>query len=225
MGSIVISLGGSVILSEVDIDADYFKKLNSLLERLAKKYRTYIIAGGGRTARTYIRLGRSIGFDEKTLDEIGIEATRINALFLTKLISISNNKIPNTIDGAIELENKIVIMGGTTPGHSTDMVGAELAKKANAVKYIIATNVDGVFDKDPNIYSDAKQLKEISIKELIKHYGTGWNMAGKNTVIDGPALEIISRANIPTFVLNGKKIEELEKAIFDKKFNGTIIKK
>ena len=44
-------------------------------------------------------------------------------------------------------------------------------------------------------------------------------------VIDGPALEIINRASIPTFVLNGKKINELENALNNKSFNGTIIKK
>jgi uridylate kinase len=115
-------------------------------------------------------------------------------------------------------------MGGTIPGHSTDKVGAELAEKVSASKFIIATNVDGVYDKDPNKYSDAKQIKEVSINQLINDYGTDWNSAGKNIVIDGPALKIIKRARIPTFVLNGKKLKELEKAINNKSFNGTIIK-
>jgi uridylate kinase len=114
-------------------------------------------------------------------------------------------------------------MGGTNPGHSTDMVGAELAEKTNASKFIIATNVDGVYDKDPNIYKDAKQIKKISIKQLIAKYGTEWNTAGKNIVIDGPALGIIDRAKIPTFVLNGKKLDELEKAINNQPFKGTVI--
>jgi uridylate kinase len=104
------------------------------------------------------------------------------------------------------------------------MVGAELAEKTNASKYIIATNVDGVYDKDPNKYTDAKQLKEISIDDLIRKYGTNWEAAGKNVVIDGPSLEIIKRAKIPTFVLNGKKLNQLEKAITNQQFNGTEIK-
>ena len=65
----------------------------------------------------------------------------------------------------------------------------------------------------------------MSIKQLIEKYGTKWETAGQNIVIDGPALEIIDRANIQTLVLNGKKLEEIKKAINNQSFNGTIIKK
>jgi len=224
METIVISIGGSVFLSE-DIDKTYFEGLIKLLKKRSQKYKIFIVVGGGNTARVYIKLGRSLNFSEEQLDEIGIDITRINAKLLSDLIDISNKKIPNTTNDAKKMENDIVIMGGTTPGHSTDMVAAELAEKTNASKFIIATNVDGVYDKDPNKYNDAKQIKEISINKLIDQYGTDWDTAGKNVVIDGPALKIINRSNIPTFVLNGKKLDELEKAIDGKQFNGTIIKK
>jgi uridylate kinase len=223
MKSIVISIGGSIVLSEA-ADISYFKELSKLIGHISQKYKIYIIVGGGKTARTYIKLGRQLGFDENTLDELGIEITRINAKILSNIIHGSNQDIPNNTDDARDIQEHIVIMGGTTPGHSTDMVGAELAEKIQASKFIIATNVDGIFDKDPNIFSDAKQLKEISIECLIKKYGTAWDAAGKNIVIDGPALKIIHRAKIPTFVLNGKKLDELEKAIKNQEFNGTIIK-
>jgi len=224
MESIVICLGGSVILSD-DISASYFKNLTILLKKLSKKYKIFLIIGGGKTARSYIKLGREIALDENTLDKIGIEITRLNAKLIANIIGISNKYIPRTIDEAIKIKKPVVVMGGTTPGHSTDMVGAELAEKINASKYIIATNVDGVYDKDPNKFNDAVQLKEISIKKLIEKYGTKWEKAGQNIVIDGPALEIINRANLTTFVLNGKKLDELEKAITNQIFNGTIIKK
>ena len=223
MDSIVISIGGSVILSD-DIGISYFEELAELLKTICKEYKIYIIVGGGKTARTYIKLGRELDLDEQTLDQIGIEITRTNAKLLTNIIYISNKEIPCTTDEAKKIDKPIVIMGGTTPGHSTDMVGAELAEKTNASKYIIATNVDGIYNKDPNIYTDAMQLKVISIDELIKKYGTNWETAGKNVVIDGPSLEIIKRAKIPTFVLNGKKLDQLEKAITNQSFNGTKIK-
>jgi uridylate kinase len=84
--------------------------------------------------------------------------------------------------------------------------------------------VDGIYDKDPNKYSDAKQLKELTIKELIKKHGTEWSAAGSNVVIDGPALELIDRAKIPTFVVNGKRLDQLEKIINNQLFDGTSIK-
>jgi uridylate kinase len=223
MRSIVISIGGSVILSD-DTDNTYFEKLNLTLKKLTKKYKIYIVVGGGKASRTYINFGRKLGFKEKTLDQFGIDITKINAKLLTYMIENSNTKIPETTSDAKKIRKPIVIMGGTTPGHSTDMVGAELAKKTNATKYIIATNVDGVYDKDPNKYRDAKQIKEIKIDDLIKQHGTDWDAAGKNIVIDGPALKIIKKAKIPTFVLNGKKLIQFERAINNRIFNGTVIK-
>lgn len=222
MESIVISLGGSVVLSE-DIDISFFKKLTTLLKKFTNQYKIFLVIGGGKTARTYIKMGRQLNFSEEHLDKIGIDITRINAKMLSNIIGISNEEIPHTTDEAKKISKKIVVMGGTTPGHSTDMVGAELAEKTNA-KYIIATNVDGVYDKDPNEYKDAKQLREVSIDQLIDTYGTKWETAGKNMVIDGPALGIIKKAKIPTVVLNGKKLDELEKAMNNQPFNGTTIK-
>ena len=223
MDSIVISIGGSVILSE-DTDVTFFNDLKMLLKSVSKIFKIYIIVGGGRTARAYIELGRKLNFKEKFLDEIGIDVTRANAKLITNIIGISNREIPTNTSEAKNIEKPIVVMGGTTSGHSTDMVGAELAEKTNALKFIIATNVDGVYDKDPNKYSDAKQIKEITIDELIKEHGTEWITAGKNVVIDGPALKIIKRAKIPTFILNGKKLDELQRVLSNNEFNGTIIK-
>jgi len=157
------------------------------------------------------------------LDELGIEVTRVNAKLLTSIIGISNEDIPLTTDEAKRIDKPIVVMGGTAPGHSTDLVGAELAENIMANKFIIATNVDGIYNKDPNKYSDAMQLKEITIKELIKNYGTEWGAAGSNVVIDGPALETIDKAKIPTFVVNGKRLDQLEKVINNQLFDGTRI--
>ena len=222
MDSIVISIGGSVIFSE-KADAVFFQKLKNFIEKFSKISRIYLVVGGGKTAREYIKLGRKNNLDENMLDEIGIEITRVNAKLLADILAISYEKIPYTTDEAKESKSSVVVMGGTTPGHSTDMVGAELSEKINASKFIIATNVDGVFDKDPNQFKDAKQIKEISIKQLLEKFGDKWDSAGKNIVIDGPALKIINRAKIPTYVLNGIKIDQMENILNNKDFNGTVI--
>ncbi len=222
METIVVSIGGSVIISE-DADVSFFKKLVNLLNKLSSKYKIFIVVGGGKTARKYIELGRELGLSEETLDDLGIKITRINAKLLASIVETSNKKIPSTTSEANKINKTIVIMGGTIPGHSTDLVGAELAEKSGADRFIIATNVDGIYDKDPNKYDDAKQLREISIEKLIEKYGTGWNAAGSNVVIDGPALDVIDKIKIPTFVVNGKQLDQLEKAMTNQKFNGTRI--
>ena len=223
MESIILSIGGSVILAE-EADVSFLKGLSTLLKKISKQYKIYMIVGGGKIARSYIKRGRELNLDEDVLDELGIEITRVNAKLLTSLIGISNGNIPLTTDEAERIDNPIVIMGGTIPGHSTDLVGAELAEKTRANKFIIATNVDGIYDKDPNKYSDAKQLKEVKISELIKKYGTDWSKAGSNVVIDGPALELINKAKIPAFVVNGKRLNQLEKVMTNQLFDGTIIR-
>jgi uridylate kinase len=222
MKSIVISIGGSVILSE-EADVSFLRKLASLLKKISKQYKIFIIVGGGKIARDYIKLGRELDFDEKTLDSIGIDITRVNAALFANIINESNKKIPCSTDEAEAMDNPIVVMGGTTPGHSTDMVGAELAEKVGADLFIIATNVDGIYDKDPNKYDDAKQLEKVKIDDLIKNYGTSWESAGKNMVIDGPALEIMKKAKLLTYVVNGKRLDQLENAITGRSFDGTKI--
>lgn len=222
MNSIVISIGGSVILSK-EADVSYLKKLSNLLLKIANNYKVFIIVGGGNIARRYIKLGRELAFDEDSLDLIGIDITRVNARILTNLLKDVNKEIPHTTKEALNSKNSIVVMGGTTPGHSTDLVGAELAEKVGAQLFIIATNVDGVYDKDPNKYPDAKQLKNVSIDQLVREHGTDWESAGKNTVIDGPALSIIQQSKIPTVIVNGKRLDQLENAMTNQSFIGTTI--
>ncbi len=222
MKSVVVSLGGSVLLAD-SVDSEFLKKLALLIERLRQRFRLFIVVGGGRVARSYIDRGRLLGFTEEQLDVLGIEVTRINARFLAMLLSNTNQMIPKTTDDAVKCSEDVVVMGGTTPGHSTDLVGAELAIKAGACRYIIATNVDGVFDKDPNKFSDAKKLADVNIDDLLSSHGDTWDSAGKNMVIDGPALRVIKDNSLQTFVVNGLRLDELEKALLGTDFDGTKI--
>jgi uridylate kinase len=223
MKTVVVSIGGSVVLSD-EADALFLKKLTALFKKISQDYKLFVIVGGGKIARRYIQLGRELGFDEDTLDLIGIDVTRVNARIITNLLGVSNKEIPHTTKDALRLPFPIIVMGGTDPKHSTDQVGAELAEKTQAVRFVNATNVDGIYDKDPNKFKDAKQLKEISIDDLIEKYGTTWGAAGKNIFMDEPALGIIQKAKIPTFIVNGKRLDQLEHALLGQSFDGTTIR-
>ncbi len=218
---IVISLGGSVVVAE-DTAPSYFKQLSALLKRFSREYRFYIVIGGGTYARSYINRGRTFDFSESQLDELGIMVTRVNTRFMSFILDIDQKRIPETTDDAVLMRSDIVLMGGTVPGHSTDFVGAELAMKLKA-SYIIATNVDGVYDKDPRKYNNAVFLPFVDINDLLKQYGSSWKSAGSNMVIDGPALKIINDHHIPTSVLNGKNLDELQHIFEKKPFHGTKI--
>ncbi|MCD6512228.1 MAG: UMP kinase [Thermoplasmata archaeon] len=211
---IVISLGGSVIS---EMNGNYIKKFAEFVS--SSEHSFYIVVGGGKIAREYISFARSLGADEEYLDRIGIMATRLNAMLLNTFFM---KKIPETIEEAKSMSPP-VIMGGTEPGHSTDAVAAMLAREVKADKLIIATNVDGIYDRDPAVYKDAKKFDRISINELRKMVGDKWNMAGKNVVVDAIACRIIDGAKIKTFVVYGKEIDEIKNAIYGREFKGTEI--
>jgi len=217
----VISFGGSVLLSE-QADALFYDAFKNLIRELSNKYKLYLVIGGGAPARTYIKKGRALGLSEQELDELGIASTRINAQLLSYYF---NNKsaIPQSIDEAVQIKNQLIIMGGTTPGHSTDYVGAQLAFRSQADCFVIATNVDGVYDKDPNTHPNAKLQEQITIDTLLSTYGSTWQSAGKNMVIDGPALQLIAEKQIPTYVINGFHLSELQHILSNTSFHGTKI--
>lgn len=213
---VVISLGGSLISLN---ESDYIKEVANLIKKVSKDFDLYIVVGGGKLAREYIQAARKFCNDERYLDKLGIMATRLNAMLIN---SFFKKEIPESIENAAKMAPP-VIMGGTTPGHSTDAVAAMLAREIKAECLIIATDVDGIYDKDPKKYKDAKKLDRISIKELRKMAGEEWKKAGESAVIDAIACKIIEEEKIETFVVNGKKLDELENAIYGKKFNGTVV--
>ena len=211
---IVISLGGSLLYP---LDEEYIRLVANFIKRC--KEELYIVTGGGKIAREYIKMARKFGADEQYLDKIGIAVTRINAMLLA---SFFKRRIPCTIEAASKMAPP-VIMGGTTPGHSTDAVAAMLARKVKADLLIIATDVDGIYDKDPKKYRDARLYKKIHVNELLRLAGGGWQKAGENVIVDAIACRVIKRARIKSIVLNGSNLKQLENAIYGKQFIGTEI--
>ena len=73
---IVIKFSGKVFAME---NAKLLKDYARFLVKISKTYQPVIVAGGGKIARHYITHARSSGADESTLDELGIEISRLNA--------------------------------------------------------------------------------------------------------------------------------------------------
>ena len=218
--TLVINVGGSIIAS---FDLTYIKKLKNLLEKTSKNHKLFIVIGGGKLAREYIQMAREFGADEVFLDDIGIEATRLNARILISALKDVYPVPAIDFEEALTANYPIVIMGGTHAGHTTDAVAAMLAERVKASKLIIATNIDGVYSSDPKKDKNAKKFNKITPKELIKITISGETKAGQTAVVDPLACKIISRSKIPTFVLDGKDLKSFENAINGNKFKGTIV--
>lgn len=225
MDIVVISIGGSVLIPD-DNDFEYLSGLAELLVSLSRKVKLYVVVGGGRISRYYIKLGRKFGVDERILDEMGVGVTRLNAKLLISALSGNSNEFPATsIAEAVVVgsDHPIVVMGGTTPGHTTDGVAASLAEFVKADRVVNATAVDGVYTKDPNKYDDAEKIEKMSFEELLECCKTSDWKAGPSNVFDAMGAEIIAKNRIPLLVVKGRDLEALESAIKGKPFSGTTV--
>ncbi len=221
---VVISLGG--IFFE---DAESIKKVAEVLEALAKSYKLYIVTGGGETARECIKIARNLGANEATCDYIGIDLTRVNAKLLIAALKDAVYPEPfydykEVAEAKGEKENvKIAVMGGVSPGYTTDAVAAILAEYVNANLLIDVTSVDGVYDADPRIYPDARKYDKLTAKELVAITAKEELKAGSRIVIDPVAAKVIERSGIKTIVINGSNPRNILDAVHGK-HRGTEIR-
>jgi len=209
---IVIKLSGRIFGMD---NAKVLKDYASFLVKISKICQPIVIAGGGNIARHYITHARSSGADESTLDELGIEISRLNAkLLIYALKNKAYSHPPTTLQEvrhAVD-DGLIVVTGGLHPGQSTNGTAALIAEKINAEQFLNATDVDGVYDMDPNKFKNAKKFKRIELKNLRNMLVHEDSLAGGYDLMDIVALKIIERSKIKTRILKAD-IKTLEKAI------------
>ncbi len=209
---IVIKLSGSLFGMD---DSKILNDYASFFIKISKNCQPIIVAGGGKIARHYISHARSSGADESSLDELGIEVSRLNAKLLIYAMQdkayphppISLKEVTHAADSGL-----IVITGGLHPGQSTNATAALIAEKVRAPIFLNATNVDGVYDSDPNKNKHAKKFKRIEIKKLRNMLVHQDSIAGGYDLMDIVALKVIERSKIKTRIIQAD-IKTLEKAI------------
>ena len=213
--NLVVKVSGSVFnvaeprsaLERVSVVSSQLKSLRSL------GFRIVVVAGGGPVSRAYINVGRALGLDEGTLDQIGIYVTRANAsLLATCLGEYAHPLVPETLNELLtyyESSEKIIVAGGLHPGHSTNAVAALIAERVRADLLVNATDVEGVYNKDPRENPDAKLRKEIHIDDLEKLVAesSGYR-AGTYRLMDLVSVKILKRSKIPTIITRYDKILE-----------------
>lgn len=228
---ILLKLSGEALEGKEGFGIDFDQVLNVCKEIKEVKEKLNIeiaiVVGGGNFWR-----GRSNTYMDRTdADRIGMLATEMNAIILKNAFKKLNVKAK--IQSAIEMnrivelytkdktveyleEGNIVIFAGGTnnPFFSTDTGASLRAAEIDADIIIKATNVDGVYDKDPNKFKDAQLYKEISYDDVIKN-----NLK----VMDLTSITMCKDNNIPIIVFNSKIKGNLLKVV-SKKNVGTIVK-
>ncbi len=222
--TIVISLGGSVIVPE-EIDVDFLREFRDLILMHVQNGKKFvIITGGGRVCRKYQNALQDIvkiSDDEK--DWLGIFATRLNAEFIRILFAEhTENNIILDPTLPVSFVKPIVIGGGWKPGWSTDYVAVTLAKQLGAKKIINLSNAEYVYDSDPRLNPNAKKIEKISWPDYRKIIPKEW-MPGLNAPFDPIASKLAEEAKIDVIIMNGKPILNFAKCLGGEPFLGTVI--
>ncbi|MFW9823356.1 MAG: UMP kinase [Candidatus Thorarchaeota archaeon] len=232
--NIVVKIGGSLLFDDNHvINYDKITKFCEILKNRKKSGTLVIICGGGSLARIYIDAVRKFKGSETLCDLFGIEVSRINAkLIITSFQNFFYPQVPRSIEELSKalLFEKPIIMGGVQPGQSTTSVALEVADFINASEVVILTDVEGIYDRNPKEFSDAKLLRNIThnqLQEIILNATDDRQAtAGEYRIFDTVSLQILKRSNIIVSVMSGKDLSEFNKFWSgEKSINRTIISK
>ncbi|HPC30471.1 MAG TPA: UMP kinase [Candidatus Paceibacterota bacterium] len=148
---------------------------------------------------------------EECLENIGVKTRLMTALPMDAVVE------PYFVKKALSYFEKgrvLILVGGTgNPYFTTDSAAALRACELEGDLVLKATNVDGIYDKDPHLYPNAKLYKKISFEEALE----------KNLeVMDGTAFTICSENKKPIIVFNLEKLSQVSKALYGENF-GTLV--
>jgi uridylate kinase len=224
--TVIISLGGSLIVPD-KIQVAFLKKFKEFILKLLKEdYRFVIVAGGGAIARQYQKAAAQVTkITDEDKDWIGVHATRINSHLLRTIFK--KEAYPVVLDSPHKpIKGKkydLYIASGWVPGFSTDYDAVLLAKRFGSKKVINASNINYVYNKDISLDKSAEPIKEISWREYRKLIGPEWK-PGMNVPFDPIAAKSAERFKIEVVVAKGTDLNNLEDIIKNRKFKGTTIR-
>lgn len=224
--TLVVSVGGSLVVPNGGIDAQFLKSFKKLVRTHIKRgWKFVIVVGGGGTARQYQAAARDVGsLTREDLDWLGIHATRLNGHLLRTVFR--EEAYPRMIKDPTRApknpKQSVMVAAGWKPGWSTDYVATRLAKRLGAKVVINLSNIDYVYDKDPNKHKDAEVICDISWKDFRKMVGNEWD-PGMNVPFDPVASRLAHHSGIKVALLNGKNTKNLDALLRGKRFAGTII--
>jgi uridylate kinase len=196
---------------------------------LAKaKVQLAIVVGGGNWIR-----GRDLvktGMSDSAADTMGMLATVINGVALQDALESAG--VATRLQTAIPMHavaepfirrrcishlegNKVVVLAAGTghPHFTTDTAAALRAREIQADVVLKATNVDGVYDDDPNTNPKAKLLRKLSYEDVLHN---------DLKVMDAAAVTLCREGKLPVLVFNLLKRDSIKKAVYGERI-GTII--
>lgn len=226
--SIVLSVGGSMIVPNGGINVPFLKKLNIFVRKnLSPHRRFFIVAGGGSTARHYIDAGKGVvkRITNEDLDWLGIHSTRLNAHLLRTIFrDVAHPRIVENYDKKmLGVKEPVIIGGGWKPGWSTDYCAVMFAKDYGANLILNMSNIYNVYTKDPNQFKDAKVIEKTTWDFYETLIGDKW-IPGLSAPFDPVASQLAKKNGLTVIVTKGDDFANLQRIIDGQNFKGTVIK-
>lgn len=223
--TIVISLGGSIIIPG-KIQVEFLKEFKKFILKFIKKdYRFIVVSGGGKICREYQEAAAQVSqLTDEDKDWLGIHATRLNAHLLRTVFK--NEAYPVVLDSPHKEmtagKYNLFIASGWRPGWSTDYVTILLAERFKADKIINASNITYVHEKDVNLHPTAKAIKDITWKDYRKLINSEWK-PGMSAPFDPVASKTAQDFKMTVIVAKGTDLNNMENILLNKPFKGTVI--
>ena len=229
---ILLKLSGEALMGDQefgissDVITSYAKQIKEIIDLGVE---VSIVIGGGNIFRGIS--GAAQGVDRVTADHMGMLATVINSLALQN--SIEKLGIPTRVQTAIEMpkvaepfikrraqrhleKGRVVIFGAGTgnPYFTTDTAAALRAIEMETDVVIKATKVDGIYDKDPVKYPDAKKYETVTYNEVL---------AKDLKVMDATAISLCRENKLPIIVFNSLIEGNLKRVVMGEHIGTTVV--
>ena len=209
---------------------------NDTLERIAKEIaevhklgvQVSIVIGAGNIYRGVSAAAK--GMDRTTADYMGMLATAINSIALQHFLE--KEGLTTRVQSALELnrvaepyiqrramrhleKGRVVIFAAGTgnPYFTTDTAASLRALEINAEIILKATKVNGVYDKDPHKYKNAKMFKNLKYMQVLEK---------ELEIMDSTAISLCKDNNIPICVFNLFEKNNIKKIVLGKKVGTTV---
>ena len=229
---ILLKLSGEALMGDQefgissDVITSYAKQIKEIADLGVE---VSIVIGGGNIFRGIS--GAAQGVDRVTGDHMGMLATVINSLALQN--SIEKLGVPTRVQTAIEMpkvaepfikrraqrhleKGRVVIFGAGTgnPYFTTDTAAALRAIEMETDVVIKATKVDGIYDKDPVKYPDAKKYETVTYNEVL---------AKDLKVMDATAISLCRENKLPIIVFNSLIEGNLKRVVMGEHVGTTVV--
>ena len=209
------------------MEASSYRRYASVIRRLWEAGHIIVVTcGGGRHARQFIAIAKELDGSCDLQDGLGILATHVNALLL--IAALGDIADPHIHRRASEVKrhlgDKVLVGGGYRSGSSTDYRAVIFAAEIDADLIINATDVPGVYDKNPKISPDAKKFDKLTYLELegiIK--SNARQEPGEYGLFDRKAVKLAARLGTPIVFVDGTDPEEIIRAVSGT-HHGTVVR-